>query len=83
MAIKTVKFTLNGQTVELTFDSPSGSYKGVVTAPGATSWAQNSDHKYHGVVVAEDDAGNKVTASVPSSARWASGSWRGPSPPSR
>ncbi len=63
MAIKTVKFTLNGQTVNLTFDSASNSYKGTVTAPGTTSWGQN-DHKYPGTVVAEDTAGNKTTATV-------------------
>lgn len=64
MAISAVKFTLNGQTVNLTFDASRNAYKATVTAPGVTSWNANDDHKYHGVVVAEDDAGNSTTATV-------------------
>lgn len=64
MAVKSVKFTLNGQTYDLTYDSASGSYKATITAPGATSWNENDDHKFHGVVVAEDDGGNKTTATA-------------------
>jgi hypothetical protein len=64
MAIKTVKFTLNGQTVELSYDSTNAVYSGTVTAPGTTSWNQNDDHKYNGTVAVEDTAGNKVTATV-------------------
>lgn len=64
MAVKTVQFTLNGQTYDLTLDSASGKYKATVTAPNMTSWNENDDHKFHGVVVAEDDGGNKTTATV-------------------
>jgi hypothetical protein len=64
MAINTVQFTLNGQTVNLSYDSASGSYKGTVTAPGTTSWNANDDHKYHGTVKVTDTAGNSVTATV-------------------
>lgn len=64
MAVKTVQFTLNGQTYNLTYDSASGKYKATITAPGTTSWNENDDHKFHGTVVAEDDGGNKTTATV-------------------
>jgi hypothetical protein len=64
MAIKDVKFTLNGQTVTLAYDTASGTYRGTVSAPGVTSWNANDDHKYHGTVTATDDAGNTATATV-------------------
>lgn len=64
MSISTVKFTLNGQTYNLTYDSSSGAYKATLTAPSVTSWNENSDHKYHGSVVATDDAGNSTTVGV-------------------
>lgn len=64
MAIETVKFTLNGQTYDLTYDATSKTYKATVTAPSVTSWNENDDHKYHGTVVATDDAGNSTTATV-------------------
>lgn len=64
MAIETVKFTLNGQTYDLTYDTASKAYKATITAPSTTSWNENSDHKYHGEVVATDDAGNSTTATV-------------------
>lgn len=61
MAIKTVKFTLNGQTYDLTYDSASGKYTATINAPSTTSWAQ-TDHKYPGTVTATDTAGNASTA---------------------
>lgn len=64
MALKSVKFTLNGQTVSLTLDAASGQWKGTVTAPSTTSWGQ-TDHKYPGTVTAEDVAGNTTTADFP------------------
>lgn len=64
MAIKTVKFTLNGQEYNLTYDSTAKAYKATVTAPSTTSWNENDDHKFHGTVVAEDVAGNSTTATV-------------------
>ena len=64
MAISTVKFTLNGQTYDLTYDSTSKAYKATITAPATTSYNENTDHKYHGTVVVTDDAGNSTTATV-------------------
>lgn len=64
MAIKTVKFTLNGQTYDLALDSSSGTYKATITAPGFTSWNENTDHKFHGEVVVTDEGGNSATATV-------------------
>lgn len=64
MSVETVKFTLNGQTYDLTYDATSKTYKATITAPSVTSWNENDDHKYHGTVVATDDAGNSTTATV-------------------
>lgn len=64
MAVKAVSFTLNGQTYNLALDAASGQYKATITAPATTSWNANSDHKYHGTVQVQDEAGNKVTATV-------------------
>lgn len=64
MAIKIVKFTLNGQDYNLTYDSTAKAYKATVTAPSTTSWNENDDHKFHGTVVVEDTAGNSTTATV-------------------
>lgn len=64
MSVKTVKFTLNGQTYDLTYDSSAGAYKATITAPATTSWNENDDHKYHGVVVATDNGGNSTTATI-------------------
>ena len=61
MAVETVKFTLNGQTYDLAYDSASGQYKATISAPSATSWNEE-DHKYAGVVTVTDDAGNTTTA---------------------
>ncbi len=64
MAVKTVTFTLNGQTYNLTYDASSETYKATVTAPSTTSWNENSDHKFHGTAAAADEAGNSVSATV-------------------
>ncbi len=64
MAVKSVTFTLNGQTYTLALDSASGTYKATITAPTVTSWNENSDHKYHGTATATDVAGNSVTATI-------------------
>lgn len=61
MAVETVKFTLNGQTYDLAYDSASGNYKATISAPSVTSWNEE-DHKYAGVVTVTDDAGNTTTA---------------------
>lgn len=64
MAVQSVKFTLNGQTYDLAYDSTNSCWKATISAPSATSWGANSDHKYHGTVVATDDAGNATTATI-------------------
>lgn len=64
MAISTVKFTLNGQTHDLTYDSTSGKYKATITAPSTTSYNVESDHKYHGTVKVTNTAGSEITATV-------------------
>lgn len=63
MALSTVKFTLNGQVYDLT-DAGNGTWTATITAPSTTSYNAESDHKYHGVVVATDDAGNATTVTV-------------------
>ena len=63
MALRTVKFTLNGQVYDLT-DAGNGTWAATITAPSTTSYNAESDHKYHGVVVATDDAGNATTVTV-------------------
>lgn len=64
MAIRSVQFKLNGQTYNLTLDSATGTYKATVTAPATTSYNANADHKFHGEVIATDDAGNVASATV-------------------
>lgn len=64
MALQSVKFTLNGQTYDLTLDGTSGQYKATITAPAESSWGAAEDHKYHGTVEAKDLAGNTAQATV-------------------
>lgn len=64
MALKYVKFVLDGQTYDLTYDSGSGKWKGTITAPSKSSFPENEDHKFHGVVKVEDLAGNQSQATV-------------------
>ncbi len=64
MAIKSVQFKLNGQTYNLTYDSSAGAYKATITAPSITSYNANDDHKFHGEVIAADNAGNVASATV-------------------
>ena len=60
MAVKTVQYTFNGQTYDLTLNSSTGKYEATVTAPGKSSYSQ-TDHKYGGTLVATDEAGNSTT----------------------
>lgn len=60
MAVKTVKYTFNGTTYDLTYNSSTGKYEATVTAPSKSSYSQ-SDHKYGGTLVATDQAGNSTT----------------------
>lgn len=64
MALQSVKFTLNGQTYDLTLDGATGQYKATITAPAESSWGAAEDHKYHGTVEAKDLAGNTAQATV-------------------
>lgn len=60
MAVKTVKYTFNGTTYDLTYNSDTGKYEATVPAPSKSSYNQ-SGHKYGGSVTATDDAGNSTT----------------------
>lgn len=64
MSVASVQFSLNGQTYSLTYDSTNSCWKGTLTAPSSTSWNANTDHKYHGTVIATDDAGNSTTVDI-------------------
>lgn len=60
MAVKTVKYTFNGQVYTLTKNANTGKYEATITAPGKSSYNQ-SGHKYGGSVTATDEAGNSTT----------------------
>lgn len=60
MAIKTVKYTLNGQTYDLTYNSQTKKYEATITAPTQSSYSQDG-HKYAGKVEVKDNAGNTTT----------------------
>ena len=64
MALKYVKFVLDGQTYDLSYDEGSGQWKGTITAPSKSSFPENEDHKFHGTVNVEDLAGNQSQATV-------------------
>ena len=60
MAVNTVKATINGQQVTLTYNATSKKYEGTTTAPAKSSF--NQANKYYPVtVMATDVAGNSVT----------------------
>ena len=60
MSVSSVKATVDGQTVTLTYNSTTGKYEGTLTAPGTTSYNQPS-HVYGVSISATDDAGNTST----------------------
>lgn len=60
MAVKTVKYTFNGTTYDLTYNADTGKYEATVPAPSKSSYSQDG-HKYGGSVTATDDAGNSTT----------------------
>jgi len=64
MAISTVKLTLNGTEYNLTKNTSTGKWEATISAPNRTSYAENPDHCFHGVVKATDVAGNETTATV-------------------
>ena len=60
MAVQSVSAVINGQTVNLTYNSESGKYEATVTAPSSSSYPL-SGHYYPVSVTATDDAGNSTT----------------------
>lgn len=60
MAIKSVQISLNGQTYDIPYDSASGKYKKVITAPTSSSFSQ-PNNKYPMVLKVSDLAGNVVS----------------------
>lgn len=60
MGVKSVKATIKGQDVVLTYNNSSGYWEATANAPAQTSWKE-TDHKYNVVLTAEDDAGNKTS----------------------
>ena len=61
MSVKTVQAIVNGQTVNLSYNSSTGRYEATITAPGKSSYSQ-SGHYYDVTVRATDDANNTSTA---------------------
>lgn len=59
----TVKATIRGQEITLTYDSSTGLYKTSVTAPSDSSYTNNTGHYFPVSVTATDDAGNSTTVS--------------------
>ena len=60
MSVKTVQAIVNGQTVNLSYNSSTGRYEATITAPGKSSYSQ-SGHYYGVTVRATDDANNTAT----------------------
>lgn len=59
----TVKATIKGQEITLTYDSSTGLYKASVTAPSDSSYTNNTGHYFPVSVTATDEAGNSTTVS--------------------
>lgn len=60
MAISTVQAVVNGQTINLTYNSTSGKYEATVTAPSASSYPQ-TNHYFPVTISATDTASNVTT----------------------
>lgn len=60
MSVKSIKATINGQQVQLTYNQGTGYWEASTSAPSTTSWKEQ-DHKYGIQLDAYDDAGNKTT----------------------
>ena len=58
--VKSVKYTFQGQTYNLTLNDDTGKYEATITSPQKSSYKE-PDHKYGGKIDAEDDAGNTTT----------------------
>ena len=61
MAVKTVQAIINGQTVNLQYNSETQKYEATITAPAKSSFNINSGHYYPVTVKATDAAGNVTT----------------------
>lgn len=57
MALRSVQYTLNGVTYNLTYNGSTGRYEATITAPSKSSYTQDG-HYYKGTVTATDTAGN-------------------------
>ena len=58
--VKSVKYTFQGQTYNLTLNDDTGKYEATITSPQKSSYKEQ-DHKFGGKIDAEDDAGNITT----------------------
>lgn len=63
MAVKSVQVIIKGTTYTLTLNSSTGNYEADVTAPGESSYNNNSGHYFPVTVKATDTAGNSTTVS--------------------
>lgn len=61
MAVSSVKALINGQEYILNYNSSTGKYEAVITAPATSSYNVNTGHYYTVSVTATDDAGNSTT----------------------
>lgn len=61
MSVKTVQAIINGQTINLTYNSGTGKYEATVTAPSTSSYNNNEGHYFPVTIKAVDDAGNITT----------------------
>ena len=59
MSVKSIKATINGQGINLVYNSGTGYWEATTNAPSQTSWGE-PDHKYGVKLEATDDAGNKT-----------------------
>ena len=58
--VKSVKYTFQGETYNLTLNDDTGKYEATITSPQKSSYKEQ-DHKFGGKIDAEDDAGNITT----------------------
>ncbi len=61
MSVKTVQAIINGVTTTLTLNKENGKYEATITAPGKSSYNNNTGHYFPVTIKATDDAGNTTT----------------------
>lgn len=61
MAVKLVQAIINGQTTTLNYNSGTGKYEAMITAPSTSSYNENDGHYYPVTIKATDDADNVTT----------------------